>query len=148
MKKLLLICAVWFGLAFIIPYSLIEVPYSKQIDGRKREYYPAIVVDKSYYESCSKISCSRNYTVTVLIENSKANYVKIYVTEEAYLSAKIGGSLGFERHMTDPKVLLQVFKRNVLISVLLGLMLVFFIAMLEWVVSPITGEWRFQRKKK
>jgi hypothetical protein len=130
-------------------YSIfIDVPYSKQIDGRKREYYPATVVDKSYYESCSKSSCIRNYNVTVLIEGSEDNYENIHTTEEAYVSATIGGKISFERHLTDPVVLQQESKRVMFVGALLGLLGVFFCSMLQWVVCPHTGEWRILRKKK
>ena len=111
-----------FVLFFLAPSLLIDVPYHQQVDSRKREYYPATVVDKSYYESCSKSSCRTYYTVVVELRKT-GDYKHISATENAYHSAVVGQDISFERHITDP----DVVQANEFIKVFALVGFVFFI---------------------
>lgn len=104
-KLTTVISGIWIILALFITISFVNVPpppYEHQIDARKREYYPAIVVDKKYYQSCSKSSCSNNHII--VIEREDKTYDDVYVTENVYMTHNVGDTINFERHISDPKV--------------------------------------------
>jgi hypothetical protein len=84
--------------------TLVPQVYEPQVDQRKREYYPATVVDKGNYESCSKTKCTGYYTVVVELDEG-LGYSSITTTKEGYDSAYVGGKISFERNKTDPKVI-------------------------------------------
>lgn len=94
------ICVVSSFIYSILSYGLFT--YTHQIDARKREYYPAIVVDKKYFESCSKSSCSKQYYI--VIQRDDNSYEDVLVYQDTYYSSIIGHSISLERHISDPKV--------------------------------------------
>lgn len=93
------------SLIFLLLALFSPLDYTAQRDARKREYYPATVIDKYYYSSCSKSSCSNNHYVRVELDNGWQD--DIHVSEDTYTSAYIGAIIKFERHITDPTVLIQ-----------------------------------------
>lgn len=102
LKILFGIWIIWATFLVVSFVSIPPVPYEHQVDVRKREYYPAIVVDKQSYQSCSKRNCSNDYYVT--IEREDKTYDREWVTEDVYVTHNIGDTISFERNITDPKV--------------------------------------------
>lgn len=94
------------SLIFLLLALFNPVDYTAQRDARKREYYPATVIDKYSYSSCSKSSCSNNHYVRIELDNGW--WDDVHVSEQTYTSTYVGGTIRFERHITDPVVVKQM----------------------------------------
>lgn len=102
-----------YTLVFYIALSLVNVPYTPKEDAREREYYPATVVDKSTYESCSKTNCRNYYIITIKLENG--DFDSVNVGNDTYNNHNIGDTINFERHITDPEVITAWLWRDLLV---------------------------------
>lgn len=99
--------------------------YEKQVDTRKKEFYPSTVIDMQQKEFCYETHCETSHTVVVELEDG--NYVEINATKNAFDQARIGGVLSFERHLTDPKVISYNFVKVISILIAFTVMCVLLI---------------------
>ena len=95
----------WFaGLLLIALASFLHgsaYPCEYFSDARKREYYPAIVIDKRGSVSCGKYGQCEDY-LYVTLELDDGSYNEVKVTMEAFDMALVGQSLSLSRHVADP----------------------------------------------
>ena len=128
-KKYTVKVAVILSLIFLLLAIFSPVDYTAQKDARKREYYPATVIDKYSYSSCSKSSCRDSHYVRVELENGW--YDDVHVSEQTYMGTYVGATIKFERHITDPLILKQTG-------------MVYFwltLAALIWIITLLLKEW-------
>lgn len=102
-----------------------EPVYTPQDSYKTREYYPAIVVDKRTYQSCSKnYGCDRECVVNLELDDSDI-LKNIYLATSNCAIYNLGDTIRLERHVTDPKARLSLNYH--------------YIALISWIVFAVFG---------
>lgn len=120
--------------ALVVVNKFFPVEYTEQNDYRSRQYYPALVIDKSEQEHCSAKHCYSDFELGLELDDKSK--LRLYVSKETHDKAVLGEKISFERHLTDP-----VVRRNqhIQYSVLL-IICAFSLAL--FLYEPFLSKWR------